>query len=86
MPQTNITKAKERARKLGVTVKASTRKHKKLDVFDSAGAKIASIGDIRYSDYLQHADDERRKRYKQRHEKDRHKKGTVGYYADQILW
>jgi len=85
MPQTNISKAKERAKTLGVTVKASTRKNKKLDVFKD-GEKIASIGDIRYSDYLQHGDEQRRKRYKQRHEKDRHVPGTAGFYADRILW
>jgi len=85
MPQTNIGKAQTRAKKLGVTVQASTRKHKKLDIFKN-GEKIASIGDKRYSDYLQHGDEERRKRYKQRHEKDRHEVGTPGYYADKILW
>jgi len=85
MPQTNITKAKERAKKLGVTVRESTRKHKKLDVY-RGGEYITSIGDLRYSDFLQHQDPDRRKRYKQRHEKDRHKGGTAGYYADKILW
>ena len=85
MPQTNLTKAQERAKKLGVTIKPSTRKLKKLDVFSQAGDKIASIGDIRYSDFLQHNDAERRKRYKQRHESTRHVKGSPSYYADQIL-
>lgn len=85
MPQTNLTKAKERAQKLGVTVKPSTRKFKKLDVFQN-GKKISTIGDKRYSDYLQHGDEERRRRYKMRHEKDRHKKGSPGYFADKILW
>ena len=28
----------------------------------------------------------RRKLYKQRHESDRHTKGTNGFYADKILW
>lgn len=85
MPQTNISKAKERAKTLGVVVKPSTRKHKKLDVFKN-GEKITSIGDIRYSDYLQHGDEQRRKRYKQRHQKHRHEVGTASYYADRILW
>ena len=85
MPQTDLAKARKRAHKLGVTVKESTRKHKKLDVY-RGGQFLVSIGDIRYSDYLQHGDDERRKRYKQRHEQDRHKRGTAGYYADKILW
>ena len=85
MPQTNITKAKARAKSLGVEVKPSTRKNKKLDVFKN-GEKLASIGDKRYSDFLQHGDEERRKRYKARHEPYRHKKGSASYYADQILW
>ena len=87
MPQTNLAKAKARAKSLGVEVKPSTRKNKKLDVFDATGKKkLASIGDVRYSDYLQHGDEDRRKRYKARHEPHRHKKGTPSFYADQILW
>ena len=87
MSQTNLGKAKARAKSLGVEVKPSTRKNKKLDVLDATGKKkLASIGDIRYSDYLQHGDEERRRRYKVRHEQYRHKKGTPSFYADQILW
>ncbi len=85
MPQTNLTKARVRARELGVTVKPSTRKHKKLDVYKN-GDYVVSIGDVRYSDFLQHGDEDRRKRYKSRHENDRHVKGSAGYYADKILW
>ena len=85
MPQTNIAKARARAKVLGVEVKPSTRKHKKLDVFDG-NKKIASIGDKRYSDFLQHGDEARRRRYKARHEPHRHKRGTASFYADQILW
>lgn len=85
MPQTNLGKAKRKAEAMGVTVKASTRKHKKLDVFKN-GEKVASIGDIRYSDFLQHGDEARRKRYKQRHESTRHRVGSASYYADRILW
>ena len=86
MPQTNIPKARVKAAKLGVTVKPSVVKHKKLDVYNKDGKKIASIGDKRYSDFLQHGDEERRKRYKARHEPHRHKKNTPSYYADKILW
>ena len=85
MPQTNLVKARQRAKELGVTVKASTHKYKKLDVFKN-GEYVTSIGDKRYSDFLQHGDEVRRKLYKARHEKGRHKKMTAGYYADQILW
>ena len=85
MPQTNLTKAKARAKMLRVEVKPSTRKNKKLDVFKN-GQRVASIGDRRYSDFLQHGDEERRKLYKARHEPYRHKKGTPSYFADKILW
>tara|TARA_R110002020_G_scaffold73940_5_gene189593 strand:+ start:1135 stop:1395 length:261 start_codon:yes stop_codon:yes gene_type:complete len=85
MPQTNLTKARANAKKIGVEVKVSTRKGKKLDVFKN-GEKVASIGDINYEDFLTHGDEQRKKNYKSRHEKDRHKVGTASYYADQILW
>jgi len=39
-----------------------------------------------YYSYLDHGDKERRRRYKQRHEKDRHVKGSAGWLSDQILW
>ena len=85
MSQTNLVKARARAKELGVTVKPSTLKHKKLDIFKE-GIKVASIGDLRYSDYLQHGDADRRKRYKIRHQKNRIVKDSAGYYADRILW
>ena len=90
MPQTNIKRAQARAKKYGVHVLPSTRKHKKLDVFNCTRpqvcTKITSIGDKRYSDFLQHGDKKRRRLFKIRHERDRHKKGTAGYYANKILW
>ena len=89
MPQlgpSHMKKAKAIAKRLGVKVEYSTRKYKKLDVFDLEGNKLASIGDVRYSDYLQHGDDERRRRYKLRHEKNRHVAGSPGFFADKILW
>lgn len=85
MPQTNLTKAKTNAKKLGVEVKASTVKNKKLDVFKN-DKKVASIGDIRYTDFLQTNDKQKQKNYKARHQKNRTKVGTAGYYADKILW
>ena len=86
-----------RAKKLGVTVKLSTRKFKKLDVFKN-GEKVASVGDVRYKDYPTYLAEERsgkhpkgyadkrRKAYKTRHKSDRHRRGTPGWYADQLLW
>ena len=83
--QTNLQKAKHNARKLGVTVRASTRKNKKLDVLLD-GKLLHSIGDTRYADYLTHGDEERQRLYKRRHDKHRHKVGSASWYSDQILW
>jgi len=88
---TSYTKA--RAKKLGVTIKPSTVKGKKIDVFNKKGEKLASVGALGYGDYptfvktkgLDYADS-RRHMYKIRHEKDRHKRGSAGYFADQLLW
>lgn len=85
------------AKELGVTVKQSTVKGKKLDVF-KADKKVASIGALGYDDFPTLLEkekrgkvpkgeaDKRRKLYKVRHESDRHKAGSPGYYADKLLW
>ena len=86
MPQTDLTEARKRAKSLGVIVKPSTKKYKKLDVYDKDGKFLVSIGDLRYEDFLTHKDPERRRRCKLRHEKHRHTPGTASYYADKILW
>ena len=87
---TNYTRNK--AKSMGVTVKPSTRKGKKLDVFKS-GKKVASIGQLSMNDYptyikkkgLQYAK-ERRVLYRKRHHKELHAHGTPGYYAANLLW
>jgi hypothetical protein len=63
------------AKKIGVTVKPSTVKGKKIDVFKD-GAKIASIGALGYLDYPHYVKekgkayaDERRRLYHIRHTK-----------------
>lgn len=81
------------ASKLGVTIKPSSVKGKKIDVFNRKGEKVASIGALGMGDYptfkstkgSEYAE-KRRKAYKARHEKNRHKRGSNGYYADKILW
>ena len=82
----------QQAKKLNVEIKPSSNKKKKIDVFKN-DKKIASIGSISYNDYptfLKNNGEkyakERRKLYKKRHDNDRHKIGTNGYYADKILW
>jgi hypothetical protein len=82
---TLLNKAQRKAKKLGVKVKLSTRKNKKLDVFKNE-KKVGSIGDIRYADFNIHKDKKRRELYKKRHNKYRKKVGTNSYYADKILW
>lgn len=83
--QTNLSKARAKAKKIGVSVRVSEQKGKKLDVYKN-GNKVASIGDLEYEDYNTHRDEERRRLYKLRHEKTRHIKGSASFYADKILW
>ena len=88
-----ITKyTRDKAKILGVKVKRSTNKKKKIDVFKDK-KKIASIGAIGYSDYPTYIKsngmlyaNKRRVAYKKRHQKNRLKKGTNGFYADKLLW
>ena len=87
---------KNAAKKLGVTIKPSTVKGKKIDVFKD-GKKVASIGAKGFWDYIAYKKAEsqgkfpkgyaesRRRLYKIRH-KDENKPGTPGYYALNILW
>lgn len=89
-----ITKyTRDKAKKLGVVVKPSSVKGKKIDVFNKKGEKLVSIGALGMGDYPTFIKEKgkdyanvRRRLYKDRHEKDRHKRGTAGYYADQLLW
>jgi len=85
-------RTKEKAKQIGVTVKPSKNKNKKVDVFKD-GKKVASVGDSRYKDFhLYKKEDgikkakERKRLYKIRHGKNRNKKGTPSYFADQLLW
>jgi hypothetical protein len=85
------------AEKLGVEVKPSRTKGKKIDVFKK-GKKVASVGALGMNDFPTFMEKEkkglipdgtanrRRKAYKSRHEKDRHVRGSKGYYADKLLW
>ena len=82
----------DRAKQLGVVVKPSTSKGKKIDVFKN-GSKVASVGALGYGDYPTYLQlygkeyaDKRRKYYKIRHEKDRHIIDSNGWYSDQLLW
>tara|TARA_B100000963_G_scaffold8974_3_gene7087 strand:- start:1932 stop:2210 length:279 start_codon:yes stop_codon:yes gene_type:complete len=84
--------SKRQAKKLGVQIKPSKVKNKKIDVFKN-NKKLVSIGQLGYKDYPTYMKekgkkyaDERRRLYKIRHAKDRKVRGSAGYYADKILW
>jgi hypothetical protein len=77
------------AKKLGVEVKPSKNKNKKIDVFKN-GEKIVSVGDKRFSDFPTYIKtkgkvyaDERRRLYNIRHKDN---KGLAGFYATNLLW
>jgi len=90
----------EKAKKLGVEIKPSTLKTKKIDVFKD-GKKLASIGGVYkdgrfYNDYATYIEklgkteaDKKRKNYLARHAKEPKEKNgikTPSYFADKILW
>lgn len=92
MPYTITNYTKEQARKLGVVVKPSKVKGKKIDVFKN-GKKVASVGALGYGDYPTFKRtkgkayaDKRRKAYKTRHNNNRKVRGSNGWYADKLLW
>ena len=80
------------ANKLGVQVKSSSKKGKKIDVIKK-GKVIASVGDVKYSDYptyikekgLEFAN-ERRRLYRIRHKKDISVVGSPGWLVGRLLW
>jgi len=93
--------SKAQAKRLGVVIKVSQNAKKKIDVFDKKGKKLVSIGASGYLDYPNYIKkytkefgkkegmkkaNAKRSLYKKRHERDRQKKGSAGFYGDQILW
>jgi len=82
----------KKAKRLGLRVKPSSNKTKKIDVY-KRDKKIASVGAYGMNDYptyiqkrgLKYAKT-RRRLYRQRHEKDRHVNWSRGWLADQLLW
>ncbi len=92
-----LTNQRKAAKRLGVVIRPSTLKNKKIDVYKN-GFKVASIGDIRYNDYWVYKKleregqvekgtaEQRRELYKVRHGRECRAKGTPGFYACNILW
>jgi phage terminase small subunit len=92
MPYSITNYTYKQAKKLGVTVKPSTNKTKKIDVYKK-GIKVASVGAAGMNDFPTFMKKKgrkyaqtRRRLYKMRHEKDRHVKWSRGFYADKLLW
>lgn len=83
----------EKARLLNVKIFPSKNPKYKIAVYDNNNKYITHVGSSNYFDFptyiqergLQYALN-RRRLYQIRHENDRHKKGSRGYYADQLLW
>jgi len=81
----------DQANKLNVEIMPAKNPKKKIDVYKN-GINIASVGASGYSDYPTYLQqnpkqaEAKRKAYKARHEKDRHKQGSNGFYADKLLW
>jgi hypothetical protein len=79
------------AKKLGVTIRPSAVKGKKIAVF-KAGEKVADIGALGYGDYWTYYQFDKylarskREAYKARHNGEQNKIGSPGYYAWYILW
>ena len=82
---------KQKAREMGVDVRPSTRKGKKIDVYKN-GRKVASVGALGYNDFTTYSKKnksrakERRRLYHIRHKRDSSKRGSPGYYASKLLW
>jgi hypothetical protein len=84
--------SRKKAKSLGVTIKKSKLKNKKIAVFKN-NKKVADVGALGYNDYPTYIKkkgkvfaNKRKRLYKIRHNKTRKKKGSRSYYVDQILW
>jgi len=82
---------KAAAKKLGVTIRPSQVKGKKIAVFKN-GEKVADIGALGYGDYWTYYQSDKylarskREAYQARHNGEQNKIGSPGYYSWYILW
>lgn len=84
-----------KAHELGVYIKPSTKKNKKIDIYDWNGNYIFSIGDKNYSDFPTYVKTHgmeyaltRRRLYHLRHKKEKNPYwiGSPSYYSWNLLW
>jgi hypothetical protein len=92
LPYVILPYTKRQAKKLGVQVEPSLIPTKKIDVY-KGDKLLCSVGARGYGDYPtfwkeygKAYADRKRTYYKKRHESDRHKVGSRGWFADQLLW
>jgi hypothetical protein len=83
----------DRAKHIGVQIFPSDNRKYKLEVYDKNGIFITYCGAYGYKDFPTYMEErgweyakERRRLYKIRHQKDRTKVGSRGWFADQLLW
>ena len=85
--------SKIQAKKLNLIIKVSTRKNKKIDVYDAHNNYINSIGNINYNDFgsylalynIEYAN-RRRVLYHNRHKKGINIINSKQYLSANILW
>lgn len=79
---------RRRARELGVEVRPSRRKGKKIDVYKN-NVYVVSVGAIGYTDFptmKKKSVSEARKRQQAYHSRHRQNNGVAGFYARRLLW
>ena len=93
MPYVISNHSKKKAKKMNLIIKVSTRKNKKIDVYDADNNYINSIGDINYNDYGSYLKifgqifaDNRRVLYHARHKKGIEIINSKQYLSANILW
>lgn len=81
--------SRRRAKELGVEIRPSTEKGKKIDVFKN-GKKIVSIGDIFYGDFPTYIKKYGKEYAENRrmlfHLRKKNEKGLASFYSKRILW
>ena len=85
--------SKIQAKKLNLIIKVSTRKNKKIDVYDAQNTYINSIGNINYNDYGSYLKifgqiyaNKRQRLYHARHQKGINIINSKQYLSANILW
>lgn len=85
----NMTKVRAAARRNGIDpslVKRSSRKGKKIMVFDARTGRWVHCGNTSYEDFTLHGDRDRRARYLKRARGMPHKRMSPNYLAMKLLW